>query len=368
MITIGDIAGVLNQWAPPGLQESWDNSGLIAGDPGAEARGILVCIDVTAHVIEEAISLGCNLVVSHHPPVFAGLKRFTSRDEEAVPLIKAIENRIALFACHTNLDSIPEGVSGLLAKKLNLRETSVLAPREKDLLKLVFFVPSSHADPVSEAIFRSGAGTIGKYDLCSFRSGGVGTFRGGEGTQPFTGVKGEWSKEEELRIETILPKHLAGKVVEALIKSHPYEEVAYDLYPLENSNPAFGMGIKGLLPEPMETGAFLRNVCEKLGIQALRYSSSDVKVIRKVAVCGGSGSGFTTKAIAAGCDAFITGDIKYHDWFRGTGGLLLVDVGHYESEQFAMQGIYHSLIEKFPTFAVHLTEVNTNPINYYLSI
>jgi len=364
MIRVKDIAAVLEQRAPSGLQESWDNSGLVTGDPEQEVMGVLICLDITVSVIEEAVRLGFNMIVSHHPPVFSGLKRFTGNTISERVVVAAIRNGIALLGCHTNLDSVPDGVSGLLASKIGLTGCSVLVPRENDLLKLVCFVPSSHADVVSDALFAAGAGTIGRYDECSFRTDGNGTFRPGEGTSPFSGKLGVRSLEPEIRIETIVPVHLSKTAVRAMIEAHPYEEVAYDLYPLRNSNPLAGLGMYGELEKPMDVGEFLDMLKERLNLPVIRHSSFNGN-IRKVGLCGGSGTEFMPYAVKVGCDAYLTGDIKYHQWFEVPDKMILADIGHYESEQFAMNGLYDILIEKFPTFAVRFTEVNTNPINYY---
>jgi dinuclear metal center YbgI/SA1388 family protein len=365
MIRVKDISKVLEERAPTGLQESWDNSGLVTGHPEQEVTGVLICLDVTLPVIDEALKLGYNLIVSHHPAVFSGLKKFTGNSLSERVVVAAIRHGIALYGCHTNLDSVHDGVSGLLASRLGLIRTSILVPRENDLIKIVCFVPASHRDAVSSALFSAGAGTLGNYDECSFQTSGTGTFRPGEGTNPFTGKKGERANEAEVRIETIVPIHLAKAAVRAMIDAHPYEEVAYDLYPLKNSNPSSGLGILGELKEVLPVTDFLDLIKRTLNLSVVKHSVYKKGKIKRVAVCGGSGAEFLPYAVKSGCDAYLTGDIKYHQWFEVPEGMLLADIGHYESEQFAMNGLYDFLIEKFPTFAVRLTEVNTNPINYY---
>jgi dinuclear metal center YbgI/SA1388 family protein len=365
MVRLKNIIDVLNEWAPPGLQEAYDNSGLIAGNPDQQITGALICIDVTEAVVDEAIRLKYNLIISHHPPVFTGLKRFTGASLSERVLMLSVKHDVALFAIHTNLDSVSGGVSGLLAGKLGLINTSILVPRSGQLRKLVCFIPPDYAGRVADAVFKAGAGSIGKYDECSFQGQGSGTFRAGPGTNPFLGIPGEPSREAEIRFETVVPEHLAGSVVRAMKEAHPYEEAAYDLYPLINENPVLGFGILGELPTPENADAFLTRVKSVLGLPLIRHSKFTGTGIHRVAVCGGSGSSFISRAVKEGCDCYLTADIKYHDWFDVPETLMLADIGHYESEQFAMIGICDSLNEKLPKFAVRLTEVNTNPINYF---
>ncbi len=365
MFSIKNITGILNQLAPPGLQEGYDNSGLITGHPDQPVTGALICIDVTEAVVSEAVNLGYNLIISHHPPVFSGMKRFTGASLSERVVVQAIRHDIALFAIHTNLDSVSAGVSGLLAGKLGLVNPSILVPRTEQLRKLVCFIPPDYAGRVADAIFKAGAGQIGKYDECSFQGQGTGTFRAGPGTNPFVGNPGEPSREAEIRFETIVPEHLTGSVIQAMKQAHPYEEIAYDLYPLINENPTIGFGIIGKLPAPESIPDFLTRAKSVLGLPMIRHSRFSGSHIHHVAVCGGSGSSFISRAVQAGCDCYLTSDIKYHQWFDAPETLMLADIGHYESEQFAMIGIYDSLIEKLPKFAVRLTEVNTNPINYF---
>lgn len=365
MVAVKDIAKVLDTLAPPDLQESWDNAGLIAGRPEQEVSGVLVCLDITPPVVDEARNLGFNMIVSHHPPVFKGLKKFTGPSLAEQVIVKAIRNDIALFSAHTNLDAIIDGVNGKIADKLDLADRKVLVPGSGDLMKLVCYVPQGYAEAVSEAIFRAGAGTIGKYDHCSFQVSGTGTFKAGEGTHPFVGSVGELNREPEIRLETVLPAYLGKRVVDAMIGAHPYEEVAFDLYPLRNVNPVHGFGLTGELPDETTSGEFLERLKQLFGTPVIRHSAFPGSPIRKIAVCGGSGSDYLSLALARGCDAFVTSDIKYHQWFEVPESMLVADVGHYESEQFAMITLRDSLIENFPNFAVRLTEVNTNPIYYY---
>jgi len=365
MVVVKDIAKVLDTLAPPDLQESWDNAGLIAGRPEQEVSGVVVCLDITPPVVDEARNLGFNMIVSHHPPVFHGLKKFTGHSIAEQVIIKAIRHDIALFSAHTNLDAIIDGVNGKIADKLGLADRKVLLPGSGDLMKLVCYVPQGYAEAVSEAIFGAGAGTIGNYDHCSFRVSGTGTFKAGEGTHPFLGSIGKLNHESEIRLETVLPGYLGKRVVDAMISAHPYEEVAFDLYPLRNVNPVHGFGLTGELPDETTAGELLERLKQLFGTPVIRHSASPGNPITKIAVCGGSGSEYLSLAFAQGCHAFVTSDIKYHQWFEVPESMLVADVGHYESEQFAMITLRDSLIENFPNFAVRLTEVNTNPIYYY---
>ncbi len=364
MITVKDVVDALENRAPSALQESYDNSGLHTGNPHQPVNGILVCLDVIPEVLEEAVSLGCNFIVSHHPPFFSGIKNFTGQGLAQQVLITAIKNDLVLYSAHTNLDSVPDGVSGIMADKLGLTGNRVLVPRIDDLLKLVCYIPTDHLQEVSDALFSAGAGLTGKYDCCSFQAEGVGTFRAGVGANPVTGEIGRLHHEPEIRFETILPRHLSARVVDAMLKAHPYEEVAYDLIPLLNKNHSAGLGIVGELPADLSELQFLQLVKETFNAGMIRHSALSVRPVRRVAVCGGSGSQFISDAWKAGADAYITADIKYHNWFDVPVGMLVADIGHFESEQFAMNILYDTLIEKFPKFAVRLTEVNTNPIKY----
>jgi dinuclear metal center YbgI/SA1388 family protein len=366
MVFVKDIVSVIESKAPPGLQEPYDNSGLLTGRRDQEVTGILVCLDVIPEIMDEAAKRGCNFILSHHPPFFSGMKQFSGNSLQEEILIRAIRNDIILYACHTNLDSVINGVSGRMADKLGLVNQSILVPREGDLVKLVCFIPASHLEAVSQAVFTAGAGTIGKYDHCSFQVSGKGTFRAAEGSHPFAGSIGTVHYEPETRFETIMPRHRLQQVVKAILGSHPYEEVAYDLFPLMNINPAQGLGIVGELEKGCSEPEFLKRAKEVFRLPVIRHSRLRNKQVHKVALCGGSGIQFLKQAILSGADLYLTADIKYHSWFEVPGNLILADIGHFESEQFTINVLADSLIENFPKFAVCLTEVNTNPINYLL--
>jgi dinuclear metal center YbgI/SA1388 family protein len=362
---INDIVDYIESLFPKALQESYDNSGLITGNRNDEVKAILLALDVTEVVLEEAIRKGVNVIISHHPAIFQPLKRFTGENASERILIKALQNKIALFSAHTNLDNQIKGLNERLALALGLQKSEILSPLKGHLQKLVTFVPSDQADKVRAAIFAAGSGHIGEYDMCSFNVDGTGTFRPSELSNPYAGEKGKLHRENEVRIETIMPSFLHQKVIQALIESHPYEEVAYDIYALENQWMQNGAGRIGFLEKELKEIEFLELVKKELHAGMLRHSSLTGKMIRKAAVCGGSGSFLIQQAIAAGADVLVSADFKYHQFFEGGKKILLIDAGHFETEQFALQLFYDVLIKKIPNFAVHFSESAINPVNYY---
>jgi dinuclear metal center YbgI/SA1388 family protein len=362
---IKDITAALEAWAPRSLQEDYDNSGLQVGDPDAEVTSALVCLDCTEEVVEEAARLGCGLIISHHPVIFRGLKSLAGKGYVERTVLAAIRHNIALYAIHTNLDNVLAGVNGEIAARLGLADVQVLAPKPGQLRKLVVYVPMDHADAVRNAIFQAGGGHVGHYDECSFTVGGMGTFRPGPGTNPFQGEQGVREQVAEFRLEFIYRVPQEAAILSALRAAHPYEEVAYDLLPLANADRSIGAGLIGTLPEPMEERAFLGRLKEVFGLQVVRHTQLLDKPVKKVALCGGSGAFLIGKAKAAGADAYLTGDVKYHEFFDADRRLLLADIGHYGSEQFTMHLIQRRLGELFPTFAVRLTEKVTDPIYHF---
>lgn len=364
MATIKDITRVLEAFAPLPLQESYDNCGLQIGNPSAEVTGVLLCIDVLEGTVDEANRKNCNLIISHHPLIFSGLKSITGKNYVERTILKSIQHNIALYAGHTNFDAVQQGVNRKICEKLGLKNLQILSPVKEALVKLVVFVPQKEAEKVRYAIFEAGAGVIGNYDCCSYNVDGSGTFRGGEDSNPFVGEKGKIHTEPEVRIETIMPSYLSGKVISAMVTAHPYEEVAYDMYPLKNTWPTTGAGMVGEIDEDIDEATFLRKVKETFGVGCIRHTEMLGKNPKKIAVCGGSGAFLIGKALAAKADIFITGDIKYHDFFRAEKNIVLADIGHYESEQFTVE-IFHDIITKnFSKFAVHYSEVNSNPLKY----
>ena len=330
-----------------------------------EVSGILITLDVTEEVLDEASRLGFNLVISHHPVIFGGLKSVSGRNPAERIVEQAIRQEIAIYTAHTNFDAILGGVSSAMANRLGLTSQRILDPVKGQLKKLAVFVPADHVEKIRSAIFQAGAGVIGNYDSCSYNLEGTGTFRGSDDTNPFVGEKGELHQEPETRVETIVPAHLTGRVVNAMIQAHPYEEVAYDLYPLENAFPGAGMGIIGTLEDPMDEEVFLQFLKDRFGVAAIRHSALLGKPVKKVALCGGSGSFLLSKARSSGADVFITGEIKYHQFFDADGKLVVIDIGHFESEQFTRELFYDLITKKFPKFAVRLSETDTNPIKYF---
>lgn len=361
---IREIISSIESFAPLAFQEDYDNAGLIVGDQEQEAKGALITVDVTEEIIDEAINKKINLIIAHHPIIFVGLKKITGKNYIERIIIKALKNNIAIYAAHTNLDNIQGGVNSKIAEKLNLQNTRILAPLNNHLMKLVYFVPVGHAEQTRKAVFDAGAGHIGNYDMCSYNMEGVGSFRAGEDTHPFVGKKNKIHYEDEIRIETIFPKHLKHKIINALIEAHPYEEVAYDIYPLDNRLDKVGAGIIGELAKEVPEIEFLELVKKTFQAQCIRHTKLFNKPISKIAVCGGSGSFLLNEAIKQSADIFISADFKYHQFFDAEDKIIIADIGHFESEQVTKELFYELLIKKFPKFAVYLTEINSNPINY----
>lgn len=359
-----NIINHLESIAPVHYQESYDNAGLIVGEKSREISSALITLDVTEEVVEEAITHGCGLIISHHPLIFKGLKRITGGNEVERCVIKAIRNNIAIYAAHTNLDSITGGVNSMICNKIGLTNCRILAPVKNQLLKLVTYIPEDQLESVRSALFSAGAGVIGNYDQCSFGTSGYGTFRGNEDSNPFVGRRGELHTEKEVRFETIVPRHLVSRIISALLSAHPYEEVAYDLIPLENEYAIVGSGMIGELQEPADETSLLESVRQIFGCQMIRHTALLNRKISRIAVCGGSGSFLISKAIAEGADLFISADLKYHDFFEADKKIVLADIGHYESEQFTKEVLKEIVLKKFPTFALRLSDVKSNPVFY----
>ena len=362
---IREVTQYIATIAPPSYQESYDNAGLIVGDANREITGVLIALDTIEEVIDEAIAKKCNLIVAHHPIVFGGLKTFTGKNYVERVVMKAIKHDVAIYVAHTNLDNVYEhGVNGKIAEKLALTNTRILAPKKGILRKLYVFVPENAVEAVSQALFDAGAGHIGNYSECSFSSAGKGSFKAAENANPTLGKIGERHYESEQKIEVIFPAHLQGRIVAALQRAHPYEEVAYDVVALENKHQKVGAGIVGDLEQPMPALDFLKLVKATMKTGCVRYTNLCKSEIKRVAVCGGAGSFLLRNAIGAQADVFITADYKYHQFFDAENRIIIADIGHYESEQFTIELFYELITQKFLNFAVHCTEVNTNPINY----
>ena len=361
---IKEIVSALERFAPLPLQDGFDNAGLQIGLTDAEATGALLCLDVTEAVLDEAIASGCNLVISHHPLIFKGYKSITGKDYVERCILKAIKNDIVIYSAHTNLDNAPGGVNYKIAEKIGLKDVRILEPKENCLIKLVTFVPTAQAEEVRNALFTAGCGYIGDYDSCSYNTEGEGTFRAQEGSKPFCGNIGELHHEAEVRIETILPEYKKREVIRTLLLTHPYEEPAYDLYPLYNSWAQVGAGIIGELEEAESELEFLKRIKKTFEVGCLKHNKLTGRLIQKVALCGGAGAFLIPQAIGSGADVFITGEIKYHDYFGRETDILLAEIGHYESEQYTKEIFYSIIRDLFPNFALQFSKVNTNPIKY----
>jgi dinuclear metal center YbgI/SA1388 family protein len=365
IMQIAEVISFLESFANPSLQEHYDNSGLITGTPEWECKGIVCCLDATEDVVKEAVAKKCNLIVAHHPIIFSGLKKINGKNYVEKTIITAIKNDIAIYAIHTNLDNILEGVNGKMAKMIGLQELSILSTKENTLKKLFTFVPVEKAEVVRHEIFAAGGGQISNYSECSFNVEGTGTFKAGKGADPFVGAVGTQHQEKELKIEVIIPAHLEGKIVAAMKTVHPYEEVAYDVVALSNKHPQTGSGILGELKQPTDEKAFLSRLKSIFGLSVIRHTQLTGRAIKKVAICGGAGSFLISSALRLSADIFITSDIKYHEFFDANGRMVIADIGHYESEQFTISLLQEVLEQKFPTFAVLKTGIRTNPVHYF---
>ncbi len=365
MIRIKDLIDVLDQIAPFSLQEDYDNSGLQLGDPWKEIHRALVCLDVTPEVVEEAAKTGCDVIISHHPVLFKGIKKLTGGHYTEIVIVEAIKKDIAILAVHTNLDAVLDGVNHKLAAIVGLKNLQVLDPMPGVLKKLVTFCPVKHADTLRAGLFEAGAGHIGNYDSCSYNTEGYGTFRAGNTANPFVGKAHELHVESEIRIETMFPSYLEKAVIGALMAHHPYEEVAYDIYRLDNVFARAGSGIVGSFDVPLSEDMFLDLLKVKLHIPCVKHTPMTGKMVRKVALCGGAGGFLADKVIFSDCDAFVTSEIKYNQFMDATGRLLLVDAGHYETEQFTKELLADVIQKKLINFAVLISKVNTNPVCYY---
>lgn len=363
---IKELTDFLETLAPLAYQEDYDNAGLIIGNPEHEVKSALISLDCTEAVVDEAIEKDCQLIISHHPIVFKGLKKFNGKSYVERVVMKAIKHDIALYAIHTNLDNVLEGVNKKIADKIGLKDCTILKAKEGALKKLVTFCPDADAEKVRKALFEAGAGWIGNYAECSYNTEGYGTFKAGENTSPHAGQIGKRHHESEVRIETIYPANIERKLVAALFEVHPYEEVSFDLYSVSNPYPQVGSGMIGNLETDQDEISFLKHVKNQLNAKVIRHTALRQKKIRRVAVCGGAGSFLLRNAMAAGADVFITSDFKYHEFFDAEGRIVIADVGHFESEQFTQELLLEIIREKFPNFALRLTIHNTNPINYLI--
>ena len=363
---IKELTRHLEHIAPLAYQESYDNCGLLVGCGDQEITQALVTLDCTEAIVLEAIQLGCNLIIAHHPIIFAGLKKLNGNNYIERTVILAIQNNIAIYAIHTNLDNVKAGVNNAIAKKLGLNQTQILAPKTGALAKLVTFVPEAYAESVKEALFAAGAGQIGNYSKCAFSSQGEGSFEANSLAKPFVGELNQLHTELETRVEVVFPQYIQARLLAALNLAHPYEVVAYDIFPTLNQHQEVGSGLIGNLPESLSGHDFLAYLKEKMELKVIRHTNFTPGKISRVAVCGGAGSFLLKQAISCGADAYVSADFKYHEFFDAENKTIIADIGHYESEKFTKSLICELILEKFPTFAVLLSKINTNPINYYL--
>lgn len=362
---ISQIIRSLELLAPPSYQESYDNSGLLTGVPDLTLKGIIVTLDCTEAVVQEAVDQNCNLIVAHHPIIFSGLKSLTGKNYIERTIIKAIKNDIAIYAIHTNLDNVFDGVNRKISNIIGLENLKILAPKQDTLLKLVTFVPIESSQKVLEALYKAGAGEIGNYSECSFTSVGEGSFKPNDTAKPHIGETNQNELVSEKRLELMFPSPLEGSVIGSLKAAHPYEEVAYYVTTLNNLNQEVGSGMYGELLEEISTIAFMKKLKSDFDLKVIKHTDLVRSKVKKIAVCGGSGSFLLNNAKGVNADVFITADFKYHEYFDAENDIIIMDIGHYESEVFTKELIYDYLKEKFANIAVNLSEVTTNPINYY---
>ena len=342
---IKDIIAPLEELAPLNYAESFDNVGLLVGDAEQEVTGVLITLDTLEPVIDEAIAIGSNLIISFHPIIFSGLKSLTGKTYVERVVMKAIQHHIAIYSMHTALDNQFQGVNASICDRLGLQNRRILIPQPHTIQKLITYVPN--------------------YAECSFNIEGNGTYKGNNASHPTIGIPNVFHTEAETQIGVIFPKHLQCAILKALLQNHPYEEVAYEIYTLENNHQHIGMGMIGELSEAMSETNFLALLQERMQAKGIRHSALRGKPIKKVAVLGGSGAFAIENAKRAGADIFVSADFKYHDFFKTEGQILLADIGHYESEQYIKLLLFEFFSKKIPTFAVSISKVDTNPIKYY---
>ncbi|CAH0995751.1 GTP cyclohydrolase 1 type 2 [Emticicia aquatica] len=364
-MTIKELTNQLELIAPLSYQESYDNAGLIVGNANQEITGVLICLDSTEAIIDEAIEKGCNLVIAHHPIIFKGLKKLNGKNYIERTIIKAIKHDIAIYATHTNLDNVVGGVNFKIAQMLDLHQVKILSPKNQSLMKLVVFVPVENAKTVLAALHEAGAGIIGNYSHVSFRAEGTGRFRPNEFANPTIGAANIDEEVHENRVEVIFPAYLKNQVLAAMYRTHIYEEVAHDIILLENQNQEVGSGAIGELAEPMNEKDFLHFLKQRMNVSVIRHTQFLDKPIKKVAVCGGAGGFLLNDVIAQGADIFITADYKYHEFFDADNRVIIADIGHYESEQYTKELLKDYICKKIINFAVHLSGTPTNPIKYF---
>lgn len=365
-MTIKEVISIIEKQIAMPQAEDFDNVGLLCGIPSRNVSGVLVCHDALENVIDEAIVKNCNLVVCFHPIIFSGLKSLTGKNYVERAVLKAIENKVAIYAIHTAFDNDHSGVNAGICNALGLKNLKILQPKKNNLKQLNVYVPNDYAEQLKEALFSAGAGNIGFYDECSFKTEGSGTFRPIEGSTPFSGQKNVREDADESMISVIFEAYKQHQIVAAMKEAHPYEEVAHQIYSLDNENQYAGLGMYGEFDDEMDEKDFLRFIKDKFNVEVIKHSDFTDKKIKRVGVLGGAGASGIKSALAKKCDAYITGDLKYHDYFLAESKILLCDVGHYESEQWVAQQLFEILSQKISTFAILNSSEKTNPVNYFL--
>ncbi|MBK1895730.1 Nif3-like dinuclear metal center hexameric protein [Chryseobacterium paridis] len=365
-MTISEVISEIEKRIPIQQAEDFDNVGLLCGTPQREVTGILVCHDALENVVEEAIQKSLNLIVCFHPIIFSGLKSLTGKNYVERAVLKAIENKIAIYAIHTAFDNDFFGVNAGICNHLGLKNVKILQPKKNNLKQLTVFVPKDYSEQVKESLFSAGAGNIGFYDECSFSINGNGTFRPVAGSNPFSGQQNIRENADENMVSVIFESYKQGQIISAMKNAHPYEEVAYQIYSLDNENQFSGLGMYGEFEEEMNEEDFLKFVKNQFNLQVIKHSGFNNKKIKRVGVLGGSGASGIKSALSKKCDAYLTGDIKYHDYFLAESKMLICDIGHYESEQWVAEQLFEILSQKFSTFAISKSNEKTNPVNYFL--
>ncbi|KFE98199.1 NGG1p interacting factor 3 protein, NIF3 [Chryseobacterium formosense] len=365
-MTIKEVISILESQIAIPQAEDFDNVGLLCGVPDRNVSGVLFCHDALESVIDEAVTRNCNLVVCFHPIIFSGLKSITGKNYVERAVLKAIENKIAIYAIHTAFDNDYFGVNAGICHQLGLKNLKILQPKKNNLKQLTVYVPNEHSEQLKEALFSAGAGNIGFYDECSFKINGNGTFRPIEGSNPFSGQQNVTENADESMISVIFEAYKQNQIIAAMKKAHPYEEVAHQIYSLDNENQYSGLGMYGEFDIEMDEKDFLKFIKDKFNVEVIKHSDFTDKKIKRVAVLGGSGASGIKFALAKKCDAYITGDLKYHDYFLAESKMLICDVGHYESEQWVAQQLFEILSQKISTFAILKSSEKTNPVNYFL--
>ncbi|HOM03833.1 MAG TPA: Nif3-like dinuclear metal center hexameric protein [Acetivibrio sp.] len=361
-----EIIKYMEELAPNSLAEDYDNVGLLVGSRESIVERILVCLDVTSKIVDEAIAKKADLIVSHHPVIFKGLKRINEDDPKGSIIYRLIKNSIGVYSAHTNLDVACGGVNDYLSSVLGLTKIANLKDyRAEKLYKIVVFVPHESVDSVRDAMSRAGAGWIGNYSDCSFMTAGTGTFRPLEGTNPYIGTTGNLEKVDEYRLETIVSQKDLKKAIEAMVKAHPYEEVAYDIYPLEIKGRQYGMGNVGALDIPKSLEEFVAVVKEKLGVKNVRVIGGINREIKKVAVFCGSFDREVMEAAKSKADVLVTGDVKYHDAVDMLEmEMCVIDAGHFNTERIIADRLFELIKENFPQIEVMKSNMEEDPFKF----